>query len=341
MRSVFYRERQKIAVLAAGLVIFGELTAAGNCHMESVCAQEADIVIESQEQVADQDILQYDSESSIDFPYYQNINSDVYAWIYYPGTGGIIDYPVLQSMGDQEFYLHHDWEGNESYPGSVFSQSYNRKSFTDFLTVLYAHNMRDRSMFGSLRELEGADTMWNYDTIYISLPQILLEYRIFAVYVNDNRHLLYKFDQDDKESCREYIKTIGEKCEGVYTFDQERYDTLTEDSHILTLSTCYRGDPEHRFLVQAVLDETGEAGEWIALQEEKEAAEEQAARERAWKKIVEGAKKRRDILVKERNEKIAPDSEEPVETESESESKSKSDSFVVGNVDTATAPGEE
>lgn len=349
MTARFFRKKCGIA-LAAGAAVLGGLLQGGfpaqgqEIVIEGTGSGSPDIVIENQEQVAEQDILQDDTGSAIDFQYYQNINSDVYAWIYYPGTGGIIDYPLMQSLGDQEFYLHHDWQGNESYPGSIFSQSYNRKSFTDFLTILYGHNMRDTSMFGSLREMEGTDIMWNYDTIYIYLPQVELHYHIFAAYVNDNRHLLYKFDQDDKEGCRNYIKTIGEKCKGLYTFNQELYETLTEDSHILTLSTCYRGDPEHRFLVQAVLDESGEAGEWIALQEEKEAAEEKAALERARKRILEGAKKRRAALVKKRKEAaLFGETEEP-ETESESESVSETETgtaVIIYNEDAMTAPGEE
>ena len=186
MTERFFLKKRKTAALAAA-VLCGLLSGKG-----AVLAQEAEImignpdltlslnqgteiVIEGQEQVAEQDVLLYDEKSDIDFRYYQNINSDVYGWIRYPGTGGIIDYPLMQSVGDQEFYLHHDWQGQESYPGSIFSQSYNRKSFTDFLTILYGHNMRDASMFGSLREMENSDIMWNYDTIYIYLPQVLLQ----------------------------------------------------------------------------------------------------------------------------------------------------------------------
>ncbi len=341
MTEKFFGKRRRTLALAAGTAALCGALSAGYPGRAVSLAQETDIVIENQEQVAEQDILPAETESAIDFRYYQNINSDVYAWIYYPGTGGIIDYPLMQSVGDQEFYLHHDWQGYESYPGSVFSQFYNRKSFTDFLTILYGHNMRDRSMFGSLREMEGSDIMWNYDTIYIYLPQVTLNYHIFAAYVNDNRHLLYNFDQDDAACCQNYIKTIGEKCEGLSTFDRDVYETLTEDSHILTLSTCYRGDPEHRFLVQAVLDESGEAGKWIALQQAKEDAEEQAARERALKKAVSAAKKRRAALVKERDESGLFGEESDQETESETETETGSKAAAGYNRDTITAPGEE
>ncbi len=339
MTEKFFGKRRRIFELTVGAAVLCGTLFAGNPGQAVSLAQETDIVIENQEQIAEQDILQDDSESTIDFQYYQNINSDVYAWIYYPGTGGIIDYPLMQSVGDQEFYLHHDWQGYDSYPGSIFSQSYNRKSFTDFLTVLYGHNMRDTSMFGSLREMEGSDIMWNYDTIYIYLPQVTLKYHIFATYVNDNRHLLYNFDQDDTECCQNYIKTIGEKCKGLSTFDRDVYETLTENSHILTLSTCYRGDPEHRFLVQAVLDESGEAGKWIALQQAKEDAEEKAARERAWKKIVECAKERRAALVKERNESGSSGETDDQETEIGTEA--ENETAVIYNKDAITAPGEE
>lgn len=49
-------------------------------------------------------------EKDIDFAALQEENSDVYAWIYVPGTN--VDYPVLQHPTDDAYYLEHNMDGS-------------------------------------------------------------------------------------------------------------------------------------------------------------------------------------------------------------------------------------
>ena len=55
----------------------------------------------------------------IDFASLQARNPDVYAWITVPGTN--IDYPILQSDGDNGYYLDHTLDGESSPEGSIFT----------------------------------------------------------------------------------------------------------------------------------------------------------------------------------------------------------------------------
>ena len=50
-------------------------------------------------------------EKDIDFAALQEENSDVYAWIYVPGTN--VDYPVLQHPEDDTYYLEHNMDGSK------------------------------------------------------------------------------------------------------------------------------------------------------------------------------------------------------------------------------------
>ena len=68
-----------------------------------------------------------------------------------PGTK--IDYPVLACHRWNE-YLHKDYEGKDSKLGSIFIQPETKEDFSDFHTIIYGHNMRNMSMFGSLHEFE-------------------------------------------------------------------------------------------------------------------------------------------------------------------------------------------
>ena len=84
-------------------------------------------------------------------------NSDTVGWIEIPGTK--VDYPILQSSTDDSYYLNHNIDGSEGYPGSIYTESYNGKTFEDFNTVIYGHNMKDDTMFGDLHSYEDSAFM--------------------------------------------------------------------------------------------------------------------------------------------------------------------------------------
>ena len=53
-------------------------------------------------------------EIPINFEELQAKNPDIYAWIQIDGTN--INYPLVQSATDNEYYLNHTIEGQEGYP---------------------------------------------------------------------------------------------------------------------------------------------------------------------------------------------------------------------------------
>ena len=91
------------------------------------------------------------ADRKIDWKKLKKTNPDIIAWIVVPGTK--IDYPVLSCHRWNE-YLHKDYEGKDSRPGSIFVQPETAKDFSDFHTIIYGHNMRNKSMFGSLHKFE-------------------------------------------------------------------------------------------------------------------------------------------------------------------------------------------
>jgi sortase B len=85
-------------------------------------------------------------EKDIDFAALKEENSDVYAWIYVPGTN--VDYPVLQHPTDDAYYLEHNMDGSKGLPGCIYSESVNTKDFTDPNTVLRSqHEKRKHVCF--------------------------------------------------------------------------------------------------------------------------------------------------------------------------------------------------
>ena len=75
------------------------------------------------------------------------INPDVKAWIKLTGT--LINYPVVQAS-DNNYYLTHDIDGNESISGSIFSSYRNTWDGNDDNTILFGHNMKGGTYFSYL-----------------------------------------------------------------------------------------------------------------------------------------------------------------------------------------------
>ena len=66
-----------------------------------------------------------------------------------------MNYPIVQSAYDS-YYLNHMIDGKEGYPGSIYTEKINAKTFSDFNTVIYGHDMKDGSMFKDLHKFEDA-----------------------------------------------------------------------------------------------------------------------------------------------------------------------------------------
>lgn len=188
-------------------------------------------------------------EIPVDFNALWETNPDIYAWISIEGTN--IDYPVVQSAEDNSYYLNHTIEGAAGYPGSIYTENYNRKDFTDANTVIYGHDMRDGSMFQNLHNYSDETFMREHPYVIIYTPEKKLTYEIFAAVNYDDRHLLQSFNFNFQGSRQDFLDSIygSRSFENVIRDDVE----VTANNRILTMSTCIASQPDRRFLVEAVL----------------------------------------------------------------------------------------
>lgn len=189
-------------------------------------------------------------QKNLDWTKLHNVNADIYAWIYIPGTD--IDYPVLQHPADDTHYLNYNMNGTRGYPGCIYTERANSKDFTDFDTVIYGHNMRNDSMFTSLHKYGDQTFFNNFPYVYIYTEDKVLVYEIFAAYQSGNEHILHTNDFSTEEGRQAYLESIVKNTED--DAPQVRNNIqLSVDSHLLTLSTCVNRKADKRFLVQAVL----------------------------------------------------------------------------------------
>lgn len=185
----------------------------------------------------------------VNFTELWKINTDIYAWISIPNTN--INYPVLQTDGDDAFYLEHNYKKEYEFAGSIYTEKLNRKDFSDPNTVLYGHNMLNGTMFRHLHNFRDPDFFAANPYIYIYLPDRTLTYEIFSAYEYDDRHILYSFDFNDKQVFAEYLDYATNPTNSMMY--NTRDISVTADDKIITLSTCLGNIDTSRYLVQGVL----------------------------------------------------------------------------------------
>ena len=183
----------------------------------------------------------------VDFDSLWETNSDIIAWINVPGT--IIDYPVCQSTESNDYYIRRGLDGKKLTAGTLFIENYNTPTFNDFNTVIYGHKMRDGTMFADLAKFYENELSPENAIIYIYTPTAILEYKIFAVYVRDSKHLLYGDNFDIDGVITDYIAEITTRHTMSDYFDPTV--SLTHDDKIITLSTC--SEKVNRLIVHGVL----------------------------------------------------------------------------------------
>ena len=183
----------------------------------------------------------------VDFEKLQGYNPDIYAWIRINNTN--IDYPVVQSPGDDSFYLTHNSDREYSSAGSIFSEhEYNSKDFNDPVTVLYGHHMRSGEMFGNLQNYFTDVGFWNaFPVIHIYLPDRELRYAVFAAVPYNDAHMLHYNDFSNDEAYKDFFEKIMLTKSTEARFHEG--DAPENGEKVIVLSTCLNGNRNNRFVV--------------------------------------------------------------------------------------------
>lgn len=186
-------------------------------------------------------------ENPIDFISLKEINSDVYAWITVPNTK--IDYPIVQNE-ETDYYLRRSIYKKYLFAGSIYTNKSNSKDFSDPVTVVYGHNMRNDTMFTMLHEFENKTFFEENEFFYIYTPERKLTYRIVSALKYDNRRITAVYDFTDTKQIENFQYSI---LNPKFDLFNSRDIKLTAQDKILTLSTCVSNQSNYRYLVNGVL----------------------------------------------------------------------------------------
>ncbi len=183
------------------------------------------------------------------------INPDTVGYICIEGTE--IDFPVVQS-DDNEAYLKTAFDGSSNKAGTVFLDYRNiltASKRSDNL-VLYGHNQKDRTMFGSLKDYKkNLEHYRNHPVITFNSNYTSDTYKIFAYFVTEvspeQTSDGYVFDYhnyldlSDRNVYNDFIDNIYERTQIITSVDVKYGDEF------LTLSTCSNEFEPSRFVIFA------------------------------------------------------------------------------------------
>lgn len=173
------------------------------------------------------------------------INSETVGYITVKNTN--ISYPVVQHS-DNSYYLKKDIYKKKNSMGWIFMDYRNDAKNFDFNTIIYGHNMRNETMFGTLKNVLDASWRKNEENMIITLdtPSGTMKFKIFSLYKVDytTDYLITDFDSDNEK--QEFINLIRGRSNIKSNLE------VGINDNILTLSTC-TGGSNRRLVVHAVL----------------------------------------------------------------------------------------
>ena len=102
------------------------------------------------------DTNEEDTAPLFDWEKLKGINGDFVGWIRLDDS--TVDYPFVQGT-DNEYYLRHLFDGTYNNSGCVFMDVNNNRDFSDKNTILYAHNMKNGTMFAAIEKYKDASVI--------------------------------------------------------------------------------------------------------------------------------------------------------------------------------------
>ena len=177
-------------------------------------------------------------------------NQDFIGWLTVDGTK--IDYPVMHTPDDEQFYLRSDFEKKWSIEGTPFAAGKCDPLKPSDNVIIYGHNMNTGTLFGELTKFEDESFLSKHK--YIEFDTLTFDgtYEIIAVFKTDinvydaSSFRYYNFfDAKNKKEFNAYVKRAKE--ESLYDIET----TAKYGDKLLTLSTCSYHSNKGRLVVVA------------------------------------------------------------------------------------------
>ena len=167
-------------------------------------------------------------------------------WLNVKGTS--VDYPVVKAADNNSYYVTHNFNKANNIAGWIFADYRLKLDGTDKNIVIYGHNMKDGSMFGSLKK-KALNSDWygnEENVITFQTENEKSTYKVFSVYQIAKENYYTKTSFQSEGEYKEFLDTL--KSRSTHDFGTE----LGISDKIITLSTCATNS-DYRVVVHAVL----------------------------------------------------------------------------------------
>lgn len=173
-------------------------------------------------------------------------NDDFVGWLTVEGTN--IDYPVMQTPGDEEYYLHRNFYKQYDYSGVPFCNAAADVERPSDNIVIYGHHMRAGTMFNHLTLFQDSEfyakhKTFTFDTIYRTGT-----YEIVAVcltHVNEGAFKYWEVTDCTENEFNEYVNWLASKS----LYKTDGIDDVEYGDRLVTLSTCAYHTTNGRLIV--------------------------------------------------------------------------------------------
>ena len=175
----------------------------------------------------------------------------------------MLSLPVVQRVGDNDYYLDHSFEGEAAKEGALFMDGLNRLVPEDDCLIVYGHNMKNRTMFGQLSAYLDVTYMRKHPVVHFDTLYENRSYVVFAAFSAsmepdnrkyfDVRNVIFDEAEFDK-----FVLKLQGRSKYIVPIDVRYGDRL------LLLVTCDYANYEGRFILalrQLRPDET-ESSAW-------------------------------------------------------------------------------
>lgn len=177
--------------------------------------------------------------SAIDFDRLHEISQDAIAWLYCPGTQ--INNVIAQS-DDNDYYLRRLLNGSEANCGTLFADYRNGSDFSNEITLIYGHNMKNGTMFASLMDYRDPGYYEEHPVMYLYTPGKRYCLELIAGYTTDINDIVFEVpaSKSDREAILAYADKASSFVSGVKVAPEDR---------LVILSTCSYAYDDARYVV--------------------------------------------------------------------------------------------
>ena len=195
------------------------------------------------------------SEEKTVLPQYADLftqNPDMVGWVTVEDTK--INYPVMQSKAEPNFYLKHGFDKEYTNYGCPYIQENCDVSAPSDNLIIYGHHMNDGSMFAGLMKYTDKSFWEEHRFVTFNSLTDEQQYEIVAVFKtfvysdSPDSFKYYQFvDAEDEDEFNAYI----DRCKDLALYDTEV--TAEYGDKLITLSTCEYSRTNGRLVVVAKL----------------------------------------------------------------------------------------